>query len=256
MPAAELQPAGDPPLHGVAASDPPLVVVEVAPVAVRAPAPGCAINSPIGVTRFPSGIGPRAGCTNRAAVAEWTHDRGGAAMGARRSTPVADAVAAFLGPDLAIAVEYLRRRSDRAGRRAGHAHDPLARRDPTHRDGARRARGRAPTWRGWMSMATSTPRSRRCASACLRADRAAGARRHGADHRDGGAATAAAPDGGGPTPWTSALEAAGRPGDHPHHYDVSNRFYELVLGPSMTYSCGVWASPEISLEEAANAVHF
>jgi cyclopropane-fatty-acyl-phospholipid synthase len=38
-----------------------------------------------------------------------------------------------------------------------------------------------------------------------------------------------------------------------HHYDVSNRFYELVLGPSMTYSCGVWASPEISLEEAQAA---
>ena len=27
-----------------------------------------------------------------------------------------------------------------------------------------------------------------------------------------------------------------------HHYDVGNEFYELVLGPSMTYSCGYWAS--------------
>lgn len=26
-----------------------------------------------------------------------------------------------------------------------------------------------------------------------------------------------------------------------HHYDVSNDFYEQVLGPSMTYSCGYWA---------------
>ncbi len=35
-----------------------------------------------------------------------------------------------------------------------------------------------------------------------------------------------------------------------HHYDVSNRFYEMVLGPSMTYSCAVFASPEESLELA------
>jgi cyclopropane-fatty-acyl-phospholipid synthase len=38
-----------------------------------------------------------------------------------------------------------------------------------------------------------------------------------------------------------------------YHYDVSNRFYELVLGPSMTYSCGVWASPEDALEDAQAA---
>ncbi|MBC7630250.1 cyclopropane-fatty-acyl-phospholipid synthase family protein [Aeromicrobium sp.] len=35
-----------------------------------------------------------------------------------------------------------------------------------------------------------------------------------------------------------------------HHYDVSNRFYELVLGPSMTYTCAVYQTPESSLEEA------
>lgn len=35
-----------------------------------------------------------------------------------------------------------------------------------------------------------------------------------------------------------------------HHYDVSNRFYEWVLGPSMTYTCAVFADPEASLEEA------
>ncbi len=40
-----------------------------------------------------------------------------------------------------------------------------------------------------------------------------------------------------------------------HHYDVSNRFYRLVLGPSMTYSCAVWTSPEISLEAAQEAKH-
>ena len=35
-----------------------------------------------------------------------------------------------------------------------------------------------------------------------------------------------------------------------HHYDVSNRFYEMVLGPSMTYSCAVFRSPDDSLELA------
>ena len=35
-----------------------------------------------------------------------------------------------------------------------------------------------------------------------------------------------------------------------HHYDVSNRFYELVLGPSMTYTCAVYRDASDSLEEA------
>jgi cyclopropane-fatty-acyl-phospholipid synthase len=35
-----------------------------------------------------------------------------------------------------------------------------------------------------------------------------------------------------------------------HHYDVSNDFYRLVLGPSMTYSCGVFEAPSQTLEEA------
>jgi cyclopropane-fatty-acyl-phospholipid synthase len=35
-----------------------------------------------------------------------------------------------------------------------------------------------------------------------------------------------------------------------YHYDVSNDFYALVLGPSMTYSCGVWPSRDATLEEA------
>src|SRR5690625_1822543 len=38
-----------------------------------------------------------------------------------------------------------------------------------------------------------------------------------------------------------------------HHYDVSNDFYRLVLGESMTYSCAVWASPDISLATAQDA---
>jgi cyclopropane-fatty-acyl-phospholipid synthase len=35
-----------------------------------------------------------------------------------------------------------------------------------------------------------------------------------------------------------------------HHYDVSNRFYELLLGPSMTYTCAVYPEASSSLEEA------
>jgi cyclopropane-fatty-acyl-phospholipid synthase len=35
-----------------------------------------------------------------------------------------------------------------------------------------------------------------------------------------------------------------------HHYDVSNRFYELVLGPSMTYTCAVYPTADASLELA------
>ena len=40
-----------------------------------------------------------------------------------------------------------------------------------------------------------------------------------------------------------------------HHYDVSNDFYRLVLGPSMTYSCAVFSSPEDSLEQAQANKH-
>ncbi|WP_051549252.1 SAM-dependent methyltransferase [Nocardioides sp. URHA0032] len=35
-----------------------------------------------------------------------------------------------------------------------------------------------------------------------------------------------------------------------HHYDVSNAFYEHVLGPSMTYTCAVFPTEEATLEEA------
>jgi len=38
-----------------------------------------------------------------------------------------------------------------------------------------------------------------------------------------------------------------------HHYDVSNRFYEMVLGPSMTYTCALYPTPDATLEEAQAA---
>ena len=33
-----------------------------------------------------------------------------------------------------------------------------------------------------------------------------------------------------------------------HHYDVSNRFYRWVLGPSMAYTCAVFPTEDASLE--------
>lgn len=38
-----------------------------------------------------------------------------------------------------------------------------------------------------------------------------------------------------------------------HHYDVPERFYELVLGPSMTYSCALFHDPDGGLEQAQAA---
>jgi cyclopropane-fatty-acyl-phospholipid synthase len=38
-----------------------------------------------------------------------------------------------------------------------------------------------------------------------------------------------------------------------HHYDVSNDFYRLVLGETMTYSCAYFQTPETSLEDAQRA---
>ena len=38
-----------------------------------------------------------------------------------------------------------------------------------------------------------------------------------------------------------------------HHYDVSNDFFGLFLGPSMTYSCAYWRGGAATLEEAQEA---
>ncbi|WP_199439352.1 SAM-dependent methyltransferase [Umezawaea beigongshangensis] len=40
-----------------------------------------------------------------------------------------------------------------------------------------------------------------------------------------------------------------------HHYDVSNAFYERVLGPSMAYTCAVYPEATSSLEEAQFTKH-
>ncbi len=55
--------------------------------------------------------------------------------------------------------------------------------------------------------------------------------------------------------WRRALEglrhSRGRDADAiRHHYDVSNTFYEHVLGPSMTYTCACYRTEQSTLEEA------
>ncbi|HEY5989782.1 MAG TPA: cyclopropane-fatty-acyl-phospholipid synthase family protein, partial [Streptosporangiaceae bacterium] len=40
-----------------------------------------------------------------------------------------------------------------------------------------------------------------------------------------------------------------------HHYDVSNTFYEWVLGPSMAYTCACYPHEDASLEEAQAYKH-
>ena len=40
-----------------------------------------------------------------------------------------------------------------------------------------------------------------------------------------------------------------------HHYDVSNDFYAMVLGPSMTYSCARFSSDSTTLEAAQESKH-
>jgi cyclopropane-fatty-acyl-phospholipid synthase len=38
-----------------------------------------------------------------------------------------------------------------------------------------------------------------------------------------------------------------------HHYDVSNDFYRMLLGPTLTYSCALWTSPDVGLDAAQAA---
>ena len=38
-----------------------------------------------------------------------------------------------------------------------------------------------------------------------------------------------------------------------HHYDVSNTFYEWVLGPAMAYTCAVYSTADATLEQAQAA---
>ncbi len=41
-----------------------------------------------------------------------------------------------------------------------------------------------------------------------------------------------------------------------HHYDVGNAFYRLVLGPSMTYSCARFVTPDAARSRMAQAAKY
>lgn len=54
-----------------------------------------------------------------------------------------------------------------------------------------------------------------------------------------------------PGPWWGIRHSLSRDSRAiSHHYDVSNRFYEWLLGPSMAYTCAVYPYEGASLEEA------
>jgi cyclopropane-fatty-acyl-phospholipid synthase len=64
-----------------------------------------------------------------------------------------------------------------------------------------------------------------------------------------------APDAEAPARWRRGLRHSKSrdAGAIHHHYDVSNTFYEYVLGPSMTYTCAVYPDADATLEEAQAA---
>ena len=56
-----------------------------------------------------------------------------------------------------------------------------------------------------------------------------------------------------PPPWRRNLRRHSRKRDAAaiaHHYDVSNRFFELFLGPTRTYSCAVFPAADATLDDA------
>ena len=54
-----------------------------------------------------------------------------------------------------------------------------------------------------------------------------------------------------PGPWWGLRHSLSRDSRAiSHHYDVSNKFYEWLLGPSMAYTCAVYPHEGASLEEA------
>jgi cyclopropane-fatty-acyl-phospholipid synthase len=53
--------------------------------------------------------------------------------------------------------------------------------------------------------------------------------------------------------WLSRNSRGGSRRNIAAHYDLGNDFFELMLDPTMTYSCGVFERPEATLEEASIA---
>ena len=106
--------------------------------------------------------------------------------------------------------------------------------------------------RSWRATSRSTATSTRCSVSRFPDHETAASRHHSCPPRRGryvGSAPHGAPGDRGATTRHAALAARDRDAVT-HHYDVSNRFYEMILVPSMTYSCAAFASPEDTLEVA------
>ncbi len=52
--------------------------------------------------------------------------------------------------------------------------------------------------------------------------------------------------------WMRRNTRAGSRRNISAHYDLSNEFFQMMLDPTMTYSCGIFESPESTLEEASS----
>ncbi|MET9296038.1 class I SAM-dependent methyltransferase [Streptomyces sp. NPDC003077] len=56
-----------------------------------------------------------------------------------------------------------------------------------------------------------------------------------------------------PPPRAELRRTLGRTAAVRHHYDLSNALYEVILGPSMVYSCAYWPKPATGPEGLADA---
>ena len=160
----------------------------------------------------------------------------------------------FVPHDCPVALARLRRQCRRPARR-GERHraaQPARAALPRHRPrpARPRARLRHRHARGPRRRARDPPRAARARA--RRPGRARSRRGAARDRAVGPAPPAAAPE-EAPAPWRRGLARHTRRRDADaitHHYDLSNRFYERVLGPSMVYSCAVFPTAETSLDEA------
>ena len=158
---------------------------------------------------------------------------------------LADALGAAAG-DAALLGRQRRRRAQRPGR-AGRAHPRRAARSRTS---CARRTSSGSVARGCRARSTSTAISSACSACVTRVGglslgplgRAAARCRRAARRRAARAAPAADPGVRGRSRPGGCTRCAATAPSVRHHYDVSNAFYELLLGPSLVYSCAYFAS--------------
>ena len=176
---------------------------------------------------------------------------------------IAEMVGTPAGAGRPPSVHRLRRQPRRPRRRRLRPRHLRPRAAPTYLATAPGELGPRPRLR---HRATSTARRaprrslRRCSRPARRCRLRAGPRRASAGRccaRSGSRSCCpvAAAAAGGTGPAGRSLRACGTPTTRDakaisHHYDVSNRFYEWVLGPSMAYTCAVYPTADATLEEA------